>query len=310
MIAPPIPDRLEKAIIFLRGDQDGRAWLDALPERLTRYAQRWKLELDRVADSGAMSCCVYCTTSQGKAAVLKIPVDEQSGTTEMRLLERWGQTGATPSILERNPDSGVFLMTRIEPGDIAWPGGEDVESARFGELLNRLHHRGLADLPQLRDLAEVTAMRMDWARQRFIDPAYATAMARFGAPDRLAEAQHVLDLLLATTRTPVVLHADLQAKNILLGQAHWQTIDPLGAVGDLNAEAALWVAIQDGPSTIEERLDQLAAHPLLDPIRLRAWTYVFAVAEYRPYLPPSGDRIETFVQNTELGPIIDLIRAS
>ncbi|WP_054816428.1 aminoglycoside phosphotransferase family protein [Nocardia arizonensis] len=306
---PPIPERLEKAIIFLRGDQDGRAWLAALPERLTRYADRWKLDLDRVADSGAMSCCVYCATCEGKPAVLKVPVDEQSGTTEMLLLERWGPTGATPSILERDPDSGVYLMTRIEPGDIAWPIGSRVESQRFGELLSRLNRPALPELRELRDLADVTSMRMRWARERFVDPRYTEAMTRFGAPDRLAEAGQVLDTLLETTQTRFVLHADLQAKNILRGQVHWQTIDPLGAVGDPNAEAALWVAIQDGPVTIDDRLEQLAAHPLLDPIRLRAWTYVFAVVEYRPYLPPSGDRIEVFVRSAEPSHMIDLVCA-
>jgi hypothetical protein len=65
MTVPLIPDRLDKAIIFLRGEQEGRAWLDALPERLADYVGTWNLSLDSIADSGAMSCCAYCTTADG-----------------------------------------------------------------------------------------------------------------------------------------------------------------------------------------------------------------------------------------------------
>ncbi|GAA3240578.1 hypothetical protein [Actinocorallia longicatena] len=78
-------------------------------------------------------------------------------------------------------------------------------------------------------------------------------------------------------------------------KVHWYAIDPMGATGDINAEAALWVAIQDGPATIEDRIAELSLHPLLDAVRLRAWTYVLAVAEYRSYLPTSAVRIEDFL---------------
>ncbi|MFC8383538.1 aminoglycoside phosphotransferase family protein [Nocardia sp. NPDC057272] len=160
--------------------------------------------------------------------------------------------------------------------------------------------------PALKDLADVIEMRMGWARERFDDPRFTDAIQRIDANRHLTDSQVVTDKLLSTTERPRVLHADLQAKNILQGPDLWYTIDPLGAVGDVNAEAALWVAIQDGPRTIAERLDDLAKHPLLTPNRLLAWTYVLAVAEYRPYLPASGERIEHFIRVVNRG-IIDSI---
>ncbi|MEV6274879.1 aminoglycoside phosphotransferase family protein [Nocardia sp. NPDC051832] len=305
MSLPPIPDRLDKAIIFLRGEHDGRAWLDALPARIADYAHRWVLTLDSIADSGAMSCCVYCTTSQGTQAVLKIPVDQESGHTEMQLLDRWSASEAAPAVLQRDTSTGVFLMTRIIPGTLAWPTDGATDSARFGELLTRLNTPELPAAPELKDLADIIQMRISWARERFADPRYADAMARFDAPVRLQHAENTLAVLLQTTTRQHVLHADLQAKNILHGLAHWHTIDPLGAVGDINAEAALWVAIQDGPASIPDRLTQLDEHPLLSQIRLRAWTYVLAVAEYRSYLPASAERIVDFVAGTDPTLILD-----
>lgn len=300
MNVPTIPERLEAAIIFLRGEEDGRAWLGALPDQLSDYAERWGLELDSIAENGAMSCCAYCTEVEtGRAAVLKIPVDLEAGNTEMRMIDRWAAGNAAPSVLRHDVDTGVFLMTRIIPGTVAWPGGDPAESASFATLLSRLNAPDLPEPPVLKDIADIAQMRMGWARERFDDPRFAEAVERVDAHRHLADAQHVLERLLSTTERRHVLHADLQAKNILQGPDLWYTIDPLGAVGDVNAEAALWVAIQDGPRTVAERLDDLATHPLLTPNRLHAWTYVFAVAEYRPYLPASGERIELFISDVD-----------
>ncbi|MFD3596340.1 aminoglycoside phosphotransferase family protein [Nocardia sp. NPDC058640] len=297
MNVPTIPERLEAAIIFLRGEDDGRAWLGTLPDQLARYAEQWGLELESIADNGAMSCCAYCTeTETGRSAVLKIPVDLEAGNTEMQMINRWAAGNAAPAVLRQDTNTGVFLMTRIVPGTVAWPGGDPVESASFATLLSRLNAPDLPEPPALKDLADVIEMRMGWARERFDDPRFADAIQRIDGNRHLADAQVVIDKLLTTTEQPRVLHADLQAKNILQGPDLWYTIDPLGATGDVNAEAALWVAIQDGPRTIDGRIDDLAAHHLLTPNRMRAWAYVLAVVEYRPYLPGSGDRIEQFIE--------------
>lgn len=305
MIVPPIPERLEKAILFLRGEEDGRAWLDALPARIVTYARQWQLIPESIADSGAMSCCVFCTTPGGTPAVLKIPVDQESGYTEAHLLQRWAPADAAPTILDHDDETGVFLMTRILPGSIAWPENDATDAAHYGELLTRLNQTHLPAPPTLKDLANVAHMRMDWARERFADTRYSSAMNAFGASTHLAEAETILGILLETTTERHVLHADLQAKNILEGPGHWYTIDPLGAIGDINAEAALWIAIQTGTTSIHQRLDQLATHPLLNPIRLRAWTYVLTVAEYRPYIPASADRMADFVHATDTARIVE-----
>jgi streptomycin 6-kinase len=293
MKVPEIPERLTKAIIFLRGESDGQAWLAALPRRISLYAKRWNLQLESIADGGAMSCCVFCTTHDGLPAVLKIPVDESSGLSEMRQLERWGGSGAAPKVLERANGSGVFLMSRILPGTTAWPINGPEDSREYGDLLRRLNRPDLPNGPRLKEVAEIAEMRLDWARERFADPRYANDIPS------IADAERVLDALLRTTIIRRVLHADLQAKNILQGPNGWYAIDPLGAIGDLNAEAALWAAIQDGPTSTEGRLDELSDHELLDPDRLRAWTFVFSVAEYRPYLPPSAHRIEGFLAQAD-----------
>ena len=301
MRIPAIPERLVKAIIFLRGEEDGRTWLGELPERISSYCRRWDLHPESIAEGGAMSCCVFCTIGNGNPAVLKIPVDEAAGLNELRLLQRWSKSEATPQILAQANDTGVFLMTRILPGTTAWATADHTDSQQFGALLDRLNSPLLSQSPPLKDIAEIAAMRLDWARDRFADPRYANDVAN------IKDAERVLDALLQTTTTRHVLHADLQAKNVLQGPDRWYAIDPLGATGDLNAEAALWIAIQDGPATTEVRLAELSTHKALDPDRLRAWTFVLSVAEYRPYLPPSAKRIEKFLAAIEPEHLISLL---
>ncbi|MDQ1287836.1 MAG: phosphotransferase [Actinomycetota bacterium] len=41
-------------------------------------------------------------------------------------------------------------------------------------------------------------------------------------------------------------------------------------------------------------MTQLSRCPLLDENRLRAWCYVYAVAEYRAYLPTTARRLREF----------------
>src|SRR5437868_7229777 len=172
MMTPAIPEKLVKAITFLRGEEEGRAWLAALPDRMIHHAHRWGLVLDSIAEGGAMSCCVFCTTGDGTQAVLKIPVDGPSGVSEMQQLERWADSKAAPQILQRANGSGVFLMSRILPGTTAWATGGSDDSERFGDLLTRLTAPQLPAPPPLKDMAEIANMRLGWARDRFRSPAY------------------------------------------------------------------------------------------------------------------------------------------
>ncbi|MDL4773320.1 aminoglycoside phosphotransferase family protein [Actinomadura xylanilytica] len=297
---PEIPRRLVDAIIFLRGEEDGRAWLAELPGRIAEYAERWGLRAGAIAEGGAMSCCLLCATADGVEAVLKVPVDADSGRLEVLMLNRWAGTGATPAVLRDDAASGVFLMTRVRPGTTAWATGGASDSARFGELLTKLNS-AVAPV-ELKDVGEVAEMRLDWARERFADPRHANDVAS------IEQAEVVLDALLRSTRERHVLHADLQAKNVLRGEGgRWFAIDPLGAVGDLNAEAALWVAIQDGPATIPQRLSELDGHAQLDAGRLAAWTFVLSIAEYRPYLPASAERMAAFLAEVDAEHVLSRI---
>lgn len=293
MTVPPIPAKLIKAILFLRGEQDGTRWLSELPATLEHYQQAWGLHLETISDGGAMSACALGSAADGLPIVLKVPVDAAAGQLEAELLRYWGPTGAVPTVLDQDLDTGVMVMERIMPGDTAWPRNGIDDARQYGDLLTRLNAPNPNTPPSLKPMDEVIEMRLDWARERFTNPDYQHPKANLeAARDVFDQLRETLDP--AQTR---VLHADLQAKNVLTNGNASYAIDPMGAVGDPNAEVALWIAIQDGPTSITQRVSQLADHPLLDPSRLAAWTYVLAIAEYRRYAPSFGRRIEEYLHS-------------
>ena len=289
-----VPDRLVTAILFARGQADGEAWLRALPRRVDHYLRRWDLKPIEIANGGAMSCCLFCVTTGGEEAVLKIPFDAASGRLESRSLDRWAKAQASPRVLATAPSSGVFLMSRVRPGTTAVPTGQPSDSVHFSELITRMAWPGLGSMRGLQTLETVVRMRFEWAYERFLDPGYERELELMAGVERL------LTALLDTSGPPSIIHGDLQFKNVLVGEGgDWQAIDPFTCRGDVNAEAALWIAVQGDGSTVEQRIAELAQCPLLAEGRLRAWTYVHCVAEYRSYMPEVAARTRDFAEKLD-----------
>jgi streptomycin 6-kinase len=64
--------------------------------------------------------------------------------------------------------------------------------------------------------------------------------------------ERLLEVLLATSSAPHIIHGDLQFKNILVGaHGNWQAIDPFTCRGDINAETALRAVVQRDESSVE-----------------------------------------------------------
>lgn len=291
---PEIPQELVSAAMFNLGEREGEAWLHGLPTTMHRYSREWDVRLESVALGGAMSCCIFCSSKIGRF-VMKIPVDRDGGIRELRYLEESSSTGATPRLVASSIETGVFLMERIEPGSPAWPTQGVVDADQFLDLANRLLNPVMRparadDFPHLRSIVE---MRLDWARERFLDSRYAKARTPL---ERAADvALHLMD---QGASSEVLLHGDLQPKNILRGDANrWYAIDPLPCVGDFHADAAFWAVMQVGSSSIDTRIGQLVRRSFLNQRVLEAWAFVFSVAEMRPYDVASAARMSAYLQS-------------
>jgi hypothetical protein len=258
----PIPESLRQNIRFLRGDAADE-WLDESVTLAVRLAFAWEVVPEAILEGGAMSVVVRCRDKSGAASVLKVPGTREMGPAESSGLANW-KNGALPGVLATDPATGSFLMEFI-------PSLNEAPSpAGITALLERLH---VGPAHGTGSLEAVLAVRLEGAT------------ARFGAPDRAAEREHLavaaaMMETLQRTAEDTMLHGDFQAKNVLTGVNGPIAIDPLPAVGDPFSDLGRWIAGGSAGPRSKALWNYTAASS--DPRRLLAWVWALAVLEYRP----------------------------
>lgn len=284
-----IPASLRAAMHFMRGEEAGDRWLAGLPSVWAHYAREWHIEPEQVLTGGQMSCCVLCSDDAGRRLVLKIPADPAAGIVEAAALRLWTHTGAVPVLRHADDLAGVLLMDYIPPG----PAVTGVEP--FVQVLRRLGESPVAsEGDPFAPLASNIGERIAWAEDRF-------AVAEYAALRPLLEAARALsEELTATAGNRLVIHGDLQRKNLLSGtDGRMWAIDPMPVTGEPEFDAAFWAVMQSNEDPpIAQTLNELAAQDRqMDVARLRAWAEVIAVVEFRPYLPDRHDRYWFFIRH-------------
>jgi streptomycin 6-kinase len=255
----------------------GRDWLDRLPEQVERYLARWRLEFEHFLPGGLMSCCLAVRTEAGQAAVLKLSGPWTSASAEALALRAWNG-GPAPMLLRSDEDGDALLLERISPADQFGDGTGPGEIQLLAELLASLHAPALdrgtkAHLPALPAVVEkqiVTAgdeaLARSIAEGKELRPRLKRARAR------------AMELLGSSAGRDVLLHGDLESKNILYCQSRGLVaIDPLPCVGDPAYDAGYWLAFALDPKAWERASAQLAKRLDLEPARVRAWASVVAL---------------------------------
>lgn len=201
----------------------GHAWLDRLPALLSNYAAQWQLTLESPFPL-SYNYVVAATRADGTPAVLKLGVPNSEVDTESAALRIFDGRGAV-RLLESDPDGGALLIERLTPGTtLAMLADDDEATAIATQVMRRLWQPLLVShpFPSLRQ----------WTR------AIREHRESFGGagplPAPLFErAERLLDDLLESQPTPVLLHGDLHHENILrAGDERWLAIDPKGIAGD------------------------------------------------------------------------------
>ena len=278
-------------------------------ERLTyAYARRWSLRIRQVADSSNVSLVVFCTDPGRREAVLKLPVDRESGRREHLALQEWGKSGAAPRVMQFDPVSGVILMERLFPGRQAQAASVADASSQLDDLASRLYDLSSEPTRNLPHVADRVALRVAAARERLDARPSGWYGAFFRPVDARREEQRLRALiddaenraryLLERPQTTALLHGDLLPRNVLAAQRvteRWMVIDPMPCVGDPHADISYYLATQDAfePAAL---IDALSGGSRWDAAALRDWTYVWAVLTYDPEAPAAArqsDFIET-----------------
>lgn len=249
------------------------------------YGPKWgisSLQKMRVTPNN----CIYkgVRTSDGLAVILKCTKCRIKAHYEAMAL-KWFAGNACPNLLCYDDWNGVILQEQIFPAvhiiDVF--KDQDMEAIKCCvEVIKRLHHAPLEDASKHQSLISYFGPLFSPVEFPAVDIEYFRGMVRW---------------LISTMKNPVLLHADLHHRNIILrGEDDWIAIDPRGVVGEVAYEAAPFVCCYQLPrvktkadwaAVLRDRVELFSELLQVDKTRLQAWVTVFAARKACTFLNKS-----------------------
>jgi streptomycin 6-kinase len=247
----------------------GVAWLDRLPSIIADCEQRWSLTVLPPFADLSYNYVAPAIRDDGTHVVVKAGVPHPELFREIAALRHFDGQGIV-RLLDADPEDGVLLLERLEPGTPLSDLNDDKEATTIAARL-------------MRSLCKPAP-----AEHRFATLAgWAAGLAKLRAcfdggcgpfPAALVDkAERLFEQLIGSTAEQMLIHGDFHHGNILRSEREpWLALDPKGVVGEL-----LWDAVYFSRSLLSEagdpkrvlvrRLDQLTQELGFDRSRLVAW---------------------------------------
>jgi streptomycin 6-kinase len=243
-------------------------WLDALPELLRRWEQRWRLQLQPPYQL-SYGYVAPATRDDGARVVLKARFPNGEARNEIEALRAFGGDAAV-HLLDADPDGCMMLLERIEPGTMLKEVADDAQATAIAARIMTALHRPPPAGHTFPSVQQWWAKAAGDIRRRYeggCGPLPEGLVRRAGATfDSEPEERAVL------------LHGDVHHENILLDERRgWLIIDPQGVVGDRAYEAGTFVRNHllhraDAPAALARRVDVLAKELTMERRRIIEWS--------------------------------------
>lgn len=277
---------------------------ERLPTLLADCASRWSLTVQPPFPNLSFNYVAPALRADGTEAVLKIglpPAELRNEIAALRLYD--GRRSVR--LLEADPEQGMLLLERLQPGVVLTTLADEANDARATSIAAAVMQGLWRPVPPEHSFPHVR----DWAE------GLQQLRTRFGGgvgpfPRYLVEeAETLFAELLASSATPVVLHGDLHHDNILSAQRlPWLAIDPKGIVGEPAYEVGamlrnLWpdrhTVLYPG-KLLERRAHQLAEELHIDRARIRGWAVAQAVLSAWWCVEDDSDCCDSAIATAEL----------
>lgn len=273
------PERLVRMVTAWEGER-GRAWLEALPERLRERLESWELTAERVQQPGGnVSMVVLVRQADGTPAALKAGLPSPESAQEHAALTHWDGHGAV-RLLRSAPREGFLLLERLH-GDVSLRSLPEAKAMLEATGVARRLWVPPPEGHSFTSVAEHTERMVPALRERAAQPWAADLRP-------LAEqAIETRERLVAEAGQPLLLHGDFHHGNVLAAdRLPWLAIDPKPLVGDpaydlawlLRDRLETLVAAPGAPAAARRRLGMLSDALEVDRDRLRDWAVWRAVA--------------------------------
>lgn len=280
---PPIPEVLVENLAFNLGEAEAAMWLEGARVRARVLIQEWRLRPLEVLTGGSMSLCIKCSGPEDELLVLKIPANIDGGAAEIAALKAWNGNGAA-RLLRTDRATSAMLMEYLGVVGQAGYGLDDILG-----LAERLHEGD----PGRFEFGTVDAnltRRITWATERFREDGYERHQGDLALAEKL-----VVDLVFSEDEQ-VLLHGDLQAKNLILCGDDLTAVDPLPVIGPALFDVAFWIAKSVHAKPVLAYVERVAQlRPAIDAEALLRWTWALAVLENRPYIAAGAEERQEFI---------------
>ncbi|WP_409058400.1 aminoglycoside phosphotransferase family protein [Streptomyces sp. SYP-A7185] len=262
-----IPDGLIESQYEYAGEP-GRAFIAALPARVTEFVERWDLRVDGPSMHGMAALVLPVVRRDGTPAAVKFQLLDEETEGEPVGLRVWGGDGAV-RLLDHDADTGTMLLERLDSGRMLSSMATTVEGTRqavlvIAELLARLTSvPAPAGMRRLADIAGEMLEDLPGALKAIPDPVERALVERGGGAVREVIGEPGDRLL----------HWDLHFENVLAAEREpWLAIDPKPLAGDPGFD--LWPALNNhfDAEDVLWRFDAMSEILGLDRERARAWT--------------------------------------
>jgi len=259
-----LPIRFMQTVASTWGEPGGQ-WLMALPALLGDCARRWSLALSPPFPNLTFNYVAPAMMADGTEVVLKAGVPGPDLRREAAALRAFDGRGSV-RLLESDADAGMLLLERLRPGVVLTTLADEAHDDEATTIAASVMRGLWCPAPPGHDFPIVA----DWGAS------FSNLRARFGGGTgplpraQVEQAESLFAELLASSKTPVLLHG---------------AIDPKGVVGEPAYEVgALLRNLWPGRHThqhpgrlLERRAHRLAEELDLDLARVRGWAVAQAV---------------------------------
>jgi streptomycin 6-kinase len=265
-------------------NEEGKAWLPALPSLLDEATRRWGLTLGKPF---LLSCNYVCEArgANGADLVLKAGVPNAELASEIEALRLYDGHGAV-RLIDADAEKGLLLEERLRPGTMLLEVRDDAQAMEIAAGVMRSLWHPLSSRHFPRNSAENGGTRGGFIRlDNWFDKGFKQYHQKFGGgtgplPHKIVEtAEGLVADFFAENEPPVVLHGDFHHYNVLKAGEDWKVIDPKGVIGPRGYDVGPLLinplnGLLHGPDAkqiIERRFAILSEQLGMERSRIRGW---------------------------------------
>ena len=272
-------------------EEDGYAFLKALPDLIAEASERWGLTDVEPVSNLSFNFVAFANRGNEKVA-LKIGVRNDELMSEMAALHLFNGEGAC-RLIDSDEERGLLLLERLTPGVMLSTLEDDEQATHIAaEVMQKIWR----DIPleaesKLSDTQELTPALQKFIRLSDWFDGLKRLRARFNGgtgpfDKKLVERveRSVSDFFIENHK-PVLMHGDFHHFNILSSERGWLVIDAKGVIGPAGYEVGPflinpWGDMLNGnrqKRMTERRFDILHEHLGFERERIREWGLAHAI---------------------------------